>query len=66
MNPSPASPSSPRWPKPLGSDRPSHRAADRHDFLVLNQCPELTPELPARLPLPTASGPLHRLRASPR
>jgi hypothetical protein len=66
MHPSPAPLPSPGWPQPLGSDRPSDRAADRHDFLVLNQCPELTPELPARLPLPTASGPLHRLCASPR
>jgi len=66
MNASSASLPSSGWPNPLGSDHPSDPTADCHDFLVLNQCPELTPELPPRLPLPTASGPLHLWGASRR
>ena len=65
MNPSRASLPSPGQPPSGGAEILSREPNARlHDFLVLNQCPDLTPELPARLPLPSASALAYRLHSS--
>jgi hypothetical protein len=64
MNPSSASLPSPGQ-SPGGAEILSCEPVARlHDFLVLNQCPDLTPELPSRLPLPAASALTYRLHPS--
>ena len=65
MNPSRASLPSPGQPPPGRAEiLCAEPLAQLHDFLVLNACPELTPEMPARLPLPAASALTYRLHPS--